>query len=182
MKKTILGALVGVMMFAGAAIAVAQTSEDSTTESTTTTTTEDTTSTGGRFGHRGEVLQGVLDDLVADGTLTQAQADAVTAGLEAAKAERFAAREEMRAAMEEAWSDGALTEEELSVLPDGGSRLTDPDGPLAEYWEDGQITQEELDEARANGDLGFGRGGRHGHGFGPGGDGPNAPEAENTGA
>lgn len=182
MKKTILGALVGVMVFAGAAIAIAQTSdEDSTAESTTTTasTTDDSSSPGGRFGHRGEVLQGVLDDLVADGTLTQDQADAVIAGIEAAQQEMFAARDELRAAMEEAWSDGVITEEELDALPEGAARFAGPDGPLAEYWADGQITQEELDEARANG-FGFGRGGRHGHGFG--GDDTTAPEAEDTGA
>jgi polyhydroxyalkanoate synthesis regulator phasin len=186
MKKIILGALVGVMVFAGAAIAIAQTSEDGSTDASTATTapvtTDDSVAAPGRggFGHRGEVLQGVLDGLVADGTLTQEQADAVVAGLEAARGELLAAREELNAAVEEAWSDGVLTEEELNALPEGAARFAGPDGPLAEYWEDGQITQEELDEARANG-LGFGRGGRHGHGFGPGGDGPNAPEAENTG-
>jgi hypothetical protein len=46
-------------------------------------------------------------------------------------------RDAVRAAMQEAWSDGVLTEDELSALPNSGSRLVDPNGPLAEYWEDG---------------------------------------------
>lgn len=155
MKKTILGVLVAVMLFGGAAVAVAQTDD-----TTSTTSSEDTFPPR---GPRGEMLQEVLDALVADGTLEQSQADAVVSALEEARAERFAAREETRAAMQEAWADGVLTEDELSVLPDGGSHLTDPDGPLAEYWADGQLTQDELDEARESG-LGFGGRGRHHHG------------------
>jgi hypothetical protein len=102
----------------------------------------------------------VLDGLVTDGTLTQEQADAVVAAFQEHHAAMHAQRDAVRAAMEEAWSDGVLTEDELTVLPNGGSRLTDPDGPLAEYWEDGQLTREELEEARSEGLIG--RGGRHG--------------------
>jgi hypothetical protein len=116
---------------------------------------------------------------VTDGTLTQEQADAVVAAFQEHHAAMHAQRDAVRAAMEEAWSDGVLTEDELGVLPNGGSRLTDPDGPLAEYWEDGQLTQEELDEARSDGLIG--RGGRHGRGgFGSFGDSSTTPEADDT--
>lgn len=152
MRKTILAALVGVMVLAGATVALAQTDD-----SATSTTTEDD-SIGRLFGGYADVLDG----LVTDGTLTQEQADAVVTAFREHRAEMKATRDAVRAAMEEAWSDGVLTEDELSALPNGGSRLTDPDGPLAGYWEDGQLTQEELDEARAEGLIG--RGGRHGGG------------------
>lgn len=170
MKKTILAAAVGLMVLAGATVAFAQTNE-----SATSTTTATGASADRLFGGYADVLDG----LVTDGTLTQEQADAVVAALEAHHAAMHAQRDTVRAAMQEAWSDGVITEDELSALPNGGSRLTDPDGPLAEYWEDGQLTQEELDEARSEGFIG--RGGRHGRGgFGPFGDSTTTPEADDT--
>ncbi|MGF1667689.1 MAG: hypothetical protein ACFCVC_15635 [Acidimicrobiia bacterium] len=162
MRKTILAALVGVMVLAGATVAFAQTDD-----STTTTTTQDN-STGRLFGGYSDVLDG----LVTDGTLTQEQADAVVAAFQEHRGAMRANRDAVREALQEAWSDGVITEDELSALPNGGSRLTDPDGPLAEYWEDGQLTQDELDEARSEGLIG--RGGRHGRGgFGQ-------PDADDT--
>jgi hypothetical protein len=155
-KKTILAAVVGVMVLTGATVALAQ------TEDTTTTATTEEDSIGRLFGGHFGGYADVLDGLVTDGTLTQEQADAVVAAFQEHRTTMRANREAVRAAMQEAWSDGVLTEDELSVLPNGGSRLTDPDGPLAEYWEDGQLTQEELDEARSEGLIG--RGGRHGGG------------------
>ena len=152
MRKTILAVLVGVMVLAGATVAFAQTDDP-----TTTTTTQDD-STGRLFGRHADVLAG----LVTDGTLTQEQADAVVAAFQEHRSAMRANRDAVREAMQQAWSDGVLTEDELSALPNGGSRLTDPDGPLAEYWEDGQLTQEELDEARSEGLIGGG--GRHGPG------------------
>jgi Spy/CpxP family protein refolding chaperone len=152
MRKTIVAALAGLMVLAGATVAFAQ------TDSTTTTTQDD--STDRLFGGYADVLDG----LVTDGTLTPEQADAVVAAFQEHRSAMRANRDAVRAAMQEAWSDGVITEDELSALPNGGQRLTDPDGPLAEYWEDGQLTQEELDEARENG-LGFGRGGHHRRGF-----------------
>ena len=54
--------------------------DDSTTESTTESTTDDSATP--KVG-RGEFLKSALDELVAAGTITQAQADAILAGVEA---------------------------------------------------------------------------------------------------
>jgi hypothetical protein len=171
MKKTILAAAVGVMVLAGATVAFAQTDESTTSTTTVTDATE-----GRLFGGYADVLDG----LVTDGTITQDQADAIVAAFQEHHAAMRAQRDAVRAAMEEAWSDGVLTEDELTALPNGGSRLTDPDGPLAEYWEDGQLTREELEEARSEGLIG--RGGRHGRGgFGHFEGSNRAPGADDTG-
>lgn len=112
-------------------------------------------------GGRGvEVLEGVLDDLVADGTITQAQADKIVAAVEAEKDALQAEREKTRELVQSFLEDGKITQEELDQLPE--------DHPLRQLetlMDDGVITQEELQELRPFG----GRG--HGHGHGPWGDG-----------
>ena len=149
MRKVILAVIAGALLFVGASVAVAQTDDGADSA----------------FGRVGGLITDVLDDLVAEGTLTQDQADSVVSALEDRRTELRAQREELRAAWDEAWSDDVLTEEEAASLADSapfGSQLTDPEGPLAEYWEDGQLTREELEQARS--ELGFGRRGGHHHG------------------
>lgn len=161
MKKLIPAVLTVALVVVGASVAMAQSGESDST--TTTTVTEDADALPGRLGHRGEALQEVLDDLVADDTITQEQADAIVAALEAKKAEFLAERDAVRAAWDEAWSDDVLTEDEAAELADAApfrGDLLDPEGPLAQYWEDGQLTRDELAQARES--LGFGHRGHHG--------------------
>jgi hypothetical protein len=105
----------------------------------------------------GDILDEVLGDLVADGTLDQGDADAVKAALEAK-------HEEVRAQLE-AWrddhpgrlergfkhgfalggllEDGVIDAAELAELPDDHP-FNDPDGPAAKFLADGQLTEDEL--------------------------------------
>jgi hypothetical protein len=165
MRKLITGAVTGALVVGGALVASAQT-DGSTTSTTAATAAVE------RGGRHGAVLQEALDGLVADGTLTQAQADAVTAAVEA-RAEAFRAeREAVREQMESFWEDGVLTADEIAQLP-ADHPLRDPDGPAAEYLEDGRLTEEELRSLHESAHPGgFGRHGRHGgmpgSGFGPG--------------
>ena len=109
------------------------------------------------FARPGDILDKVLGDLVAEGTLDQGEADAVKTALEAG-------HEEVRAEME-AWreanpgrfergfkrgfamggllEDGVIDAAELAELPDDHP-LNDPDGPAAEFLTDGQLTEDEL--------------------------------------
>lgn len=125
---------------------------------------------------REAVLDEVLGGLVSDGTITQAQADAVKEALQAKaeehRAEREARREERQAQREqirEFLDDDVIDAGELAQLG-SDHPFNDPDGPLAEYLDDGELTREELREARPERrHRGFGRG------FGGG-----SPDAEGT--
>lgn len=102
---------------------------------------------------RGEVLDEVLADLVADETLDQGEADAVKAALEARHEEvraqvdewlednpgRFGRGLDMHGLLE----DGVIDSDELAELPDDHP-LKDPDGPAAEFLEDGELSADEL--------------------------------------
>ena len=106
-----------------------------------------------RRPHRGVILDEVLSDLVADGTLDQAQADAVKDGLEAKRDElkekygdRRAHRKEFHDKIQSWLEDGVISADELAELPFDLPRSED--GPLADALEDGKITQEEWDAFR----------------------------------
>ena len=157
MRKIVFASVLGVMLLGGAAVAAAQTEDGS--EST--------------VGRVGSFISEVLDGLVSDGTLTEAQAVEVEDAFEAAREERRAEREARRAEMlaareqvKDALEDGVITAEELAELPEGP--WSDADGPLADALEDGEITQEELDELRPFGRRGHAHRGGFGHGFGSG--------------
>lgn len=105
-------------------------------------------------GERDTLLTDVLDDLIAKGTITEAQKTAITDALTAARQER---RDSLRADAEQLRSfleDGVITQDEFDQLP-ADSRLRQ----IAGIMDDGQITVDELRELRAGG-----FGGR-GHGF-----------------
>ena len=107
------------------------------------------------------IVQETLAELVADGTITQAQADAITDAL-AAKAEEYKDeieqwREEHRDRirdgkrrafrlgqyLEDGVIDSAELDEIMDQVPDD-HWLKDPDGPAAPYLADGQVTADEL--------------------------------------
>lgn len=108
--------------------------------------------------HRGAILEETLSELVADGTITQAQADAITDALaakaEAHKAEREenreqrqAVRDQFRSAIEDGVIDSAELAELQAALPDG-HWLNNPDSPAAPYLQDGELTSDELSQLR----------------------------------
>jgi hypothetical protein len=113
------------------------------------------------FPRPGEILDEVLADLVADGTLDQGEADAVQSALEAKHEEVRAQVEEWREenpgrfergfkrgfAMGGLLEDGVIDASELSELPDDHP-FNDPDGPAAEFLADGQLTEDELQQIR----------------------------------
>ena len=103
------------------------------------------------------VLTDVLDDLVANGTITESQKTAILDGLAAERTARREAAQAQRQQLREFLADGQITQEELDQLPE--------DSPLRQLtgvMDDGRITTDEL---RGLG-RGFGFGFGHGHGFG----------------
>ncbi len=146
MKRIIASLAAAGVLVAGAFVAstVASSEASAQTDETAVTTDE------AARPYRGAVLDGVLDELVTDGTLNQGQADAVTDAVAVKRAEIRELREERRAnraeiheQLEEWLTDGVITAEELAQL-DVELPLHE-DGPLAEALEDGQITQAEWD-------------------------------------
>lgn len=128
MKKILLAVAVGVFVLAGASVVVAQTDEQATDSP---------------LGRIGTAIQEVLDELVADDTLSQDQADAVVDALIEKRDEVKAERDRVREMVEGFWSDDQLTQEELDQLPEGH-----PWNRLSELMDDGVITREELSELR----------------------------------
>ena len=139
------------------------------------------------------MLDEVLSELVDAGTITQAQADAITDGLttkaEEKRAEFEAQREAWQATAEQIrtfLSDGVISADEIAQLP-----ADNPISNLESILEDGQITLEELQSAAPFGGRFFvgpdgdfdGRGpGGHGHGRGPGGPGMWVPAPDDVNA
>jgi polyhydroxyalkanoate synthesis regulator phasin len=108
---------------------------------------------------RDTALTDVLDDLVANGTITESQKTAILDGLTAERTARREAAQAQRQQLKDFLADGQITQEELDQLPD--------DSPLRQLtgvMDDGKITTDEL---RGLG-RGFGFGGGHGHGHGLG--------------
>jgi hypothetical protein len=132
MRTKIAALVVGGVLLGGAAVANAQ-------EQTTTTTT----ATVGSGHHRGELAETVLADLVADGTITQVQADAIVAAFEAQRAEM----QENRTLLEGFWEDDVLTAEEIAQLNEP-NRFTATDSPFAEALADGELTRDEVEAIR----------------------------------
>ena len=152
MRKTLIAmiAAAAVLVIGGSLGAVAQTGD---------ATVEDDSIQEQTFGPlRGLLLDGVLDEMVADGVIDSEQATAITEWLQERRSERIEQRTERRAAHDAAWADGVLTLDEAAELP-SADRLLAEDGPFAEAWEDGQLTRDEVDAVRS--ELGDGRGFGH---------------------
>jgi membrane-bound lytic murein transglycosylase B len=94
-----------------------------------------------------DVLAKVLADLVAKGTITQAQADAVTSGVQTEVDNRRAEMQKLReqwqqtrAQIQQFLADGVITQDEIDTLP--------ADNPLREAFDsiaqNGQVTLDQL--------------------------------------
>ncbi len=109
----------------------------------------------------GSLLTDVLDDLVADGTIEQAQADAITDAVQTRHVELRAEAEALHEQMRTFLEDGTLSPDELAQLP-----ADHPLRNLDAYLDDGRLTEDELRSLRG---FGFGPArGAHGHGQGHG--------------
>lgn len=152
MRKTVAALTAGALIAGGAMVATAQTEDAPATDAPIVEM------------KRGERISSFFDDMVAQGVISQDQADTMLAELESRREARVAERQERREAFESAWEDDVLTVAELEEL--GAERILDEDGPFAEALEDGEITRDEFDAVRAE----FGP--RHhrgpGRGFGAG--------------
>ena len=174
MKRLIWLPIAGFLLIAGAAIAAAAPSvldsaqglvaAASPAPSGDPSTGPSTDNPHGQFADG--LLQSVLSGLVTDGTITQAQSDAITSALQQAITDRQTQADARRTLIEGIISDGVITQDEINQLP--------ADDPLRVAFDsiakDGQIT---LDQLRGLGPFGgpFGRG-EGGPGFrmhGPGG-------------
>jgi len=167
MRRLIWLPVAGFLLIAGAAVAAAaptvldraQTALQGAnpTDAASTTAPTDPAATAapnqpahGPFGFKGtgdDVLNKVLSDLVADGTITQAQADAITQGVKDEVASRQATLQQLRqqwqdtaAKLKTFLQDGVITQDEIDTLP--------ADSPLRIAFDsiaqNGQVTLDQL--------------------------------------
>lgn len=176
MKKLIWLPLAGFLLIAGAAVAAAAPGVVGRVQSAlplaVETDDQATESDEPVLKFRGEgFLTEVLDELVAAGTITQDQADAITNALQAKAEAKRAELEQMRQLWQSFVEDGVITQDEIDQLP--------ADSPLREAWnsiaEDGQVT---LDQLRELGPFGGHHRGPGGFGFKFHGDWPAPPDSE----
>ena len=112
--------------------------------------------------HRGmDFLSEVLADLVDDGTIDQAQADAIVAAVETKAEEVRTERQAQRELIAGFLEDDVITSDELAQLPDDHP-FNNPDGPYAEAAADGELTMEEIKENFPHRHGAFKRGARFG--------------------
>lgn len=157
MKKIFVSIAAAGVLVAGAFTASAIVNGPALAQTTEAPAAEAPTDGRPDFLRPGEIVDEVLADLVADGTLEQGDADAVKAALEAryeeVRAEMEAWREDNPGRFERGFKrgfamgglleDGVIDATELAELPDDHP-LNDPDGPAAEFLADGQLTEDEL--------------------------------------
>lgn len=163
MKRLIWLPIAGFLLIAGAAVAAAAPSLVDQARGVLGTGAQDDSGTvavgNARLVHPGQDLFAeVLADLVSNGTITQAQSDAITQGLSDKVDALRAEMESRRTLIEGIVEDGVITQDEINQLP-GDDPLRVAFDSIAD---DGQIT---LDQLRGLG-PGFGPGHR---GRGPGG-------------
>lgn len=155
MKRILASIVAAGVLAVGAFAAVSITASDAEAQvddrPTETTVTDESTT------DRPTPFADILDELVADGTLSQDQADAVLERFRTAWEDRADEREARRerfqqhrrghfmAQVERLLEDGVITADEIAELPERHP-FNNPDGAFAELLEDGQITQAEWDE------------------------------------
>jgi hypothetical protein len=159
MKRLIWLPIAGFLLIAGATVAAAAPSLVDSARGLIGTTGQAAsgaiTVSDSTVAHPGQdLLTQVLADLVANGTITQAQSDAITTGLQDAMTAKQAEMQVRRDLIQGFVADGVITQDEINQLP--------ADDPLRVAFDsianDGQIT---LDQLRGLGP-----------GFGPMHDGP----------
>ena len=184
MRRLIWLPVAGFLLIAGAAVATAAptlldrtaaslqaASSPAPSDAPTATTAPTTGGVPAPFlkGAAEDVLNKVLSDLVADGTITQQQADAITNGVKTEVASRQAELEKLRqqwqqtgAQLKTFLADGVITQDEIDTLP--------ADNPLRIAFDsiaqNGQVTLDQLKNFLPYGGeyLHHGPGG-FGHGF-----------------
>ena len=175
MKRLIWLPIAGFLLIAGAAVAAAAPSLVDQARGLISSSLQDeggnvTVTSDAHLGN--DLLADVLADLVSDGTITQAQSDAITSGLQQALDDKRAEMEARMQLMKDIVADGVITQAEVDQLP--------ADDPLRVAFdsiaEDGQLNLEDLRGLGPGIGFGFGHfehgghGGRGGPGFwvGPG--------------
>jgi len=163
MKRLIWLPLAGFLLIAGAAVATAAPSVVGRLQGVITqaAASPDPSANPGTApvlrADKDGLLSEVLTDLVANNTITQAQADAITRALTDKMDAKRAEMDALRQQWESFVADGVITQDEIDQLP--------ADSPFRGVWDsiaqDGQVT---LDQLRQFGPLGG-----HGPGHGPGG-------------
>jgi hypothetical protein len=153
MKKVIASLAAAGVLVAGAF--VASTVADSPAQAQTL---DDDTTAQVERRNRGSALAEVLGELVDAGTITQSQADAVQAALEAKheemkenrpdRGERQRGPRRFGRQIAHLLEDGVISADEIAELRDGHP-FKNVDGPFADELADGQITQEEWDAFKA---------------------------------
>ena len=171
LTKTFVIPVAGLLVVLGAGAVLASTGTSPTTGGSAVVPAAESPSPGASGAPKREfqdqALTSVLDDLVAKGTITAAQQQAIVDGLKAERAQRLAdakARmEALRAQAEKVkgfLADGQITQAELDQLP-----ADSPLRKLTNLMDDGKITTDEL---QSIGRGWFGGFGGRGHGFGRG--------------
>ncbi len=150
LSKTFVIPVAGLLVVLGAGAVLASTGSSPSAAGATVVPAAESPSPGAsgapKREFKDEALTSVLDDLVAKGTITAAQKQAIVDGLQAEREQRIAdakARmEALRAQAEKVkgfLADGQITQEELDQLP-----ADSPLRNLSNLMDDGKITTEEL--------------------------------------
>ena len=162
-RTTLVLPLAGLLVIAGAGAALATSGDRDSSINTIVIPAAESASPNASSGTttpdkaKDTALTDVLDDLVANGTITESQKTAILDGLTAERTARREAAKAQRQQLRDFLADGQITQEELDQLPENS-----PLRQLTGVMDDGKITTDEL---RGLG-RGFGFGKGHGHGFG----------------
>ncbi|MCL1593865.1 MAG: hypothetical protein M3132_05890 [Actinomycetia bacterium] len=150
MKKILASMAAAGVLVAGAFVATSVTPTAAEAQ-----TADDTATSQTQRPERGAILDDVLGNLVADGTIDQSQADAVKEALEAKRdelKEQFGDRgprmDQRRGFLRGLLADDVITADEIAALPEDHPLRTG-ESPLSELLEDdGEITRAELESFR----------------------------------
>ena len=165
-RTTLVLPLAGLLIVAGAGAALATSGDRDPSTNTIVTPAAESGSPDASSGTtttpdkpEDTLLTDVLDDLVANGTITESQKSAILDGLSAERTARREAAKAQRQQLRDFLADGQITQEELDQLPENS-----PLRRLTGVMDDGKITTDELRGLGRGFGFGFGKG--HGHGSG----------------
>ncbi len=142
MKRFIGGLMIGGLLLGGGGFALASTTDTSAGAATNTTTPISAPSIPGIRGLNSDLIQPILDSLVSAGTITQDQADKITAK----EKELAAERENMKGQMKD-------MKENMKNMTQAQREANDQNKParvdvFTQLVNDGTITQEQADSIR----------------------------------